>query len=147
MIDIGQSSTKWWWVISDAKFGLNAEWTCCWLRDQFLGINRFRILAWRRCRVTMFRDMWIWPFNLDEAFRTDCLIATSCFVKIWRIVEEADWTFRSVLVKICFNGLTIDVRVLGELHLSWRDISLWGFSRSSKRCKSLCSTPEKCRSR
>ena len=128
---MGQSSTEWWWVISDAKFRLNTEGTCCWFRDQFLGIGRFCILVWRRCRVSMFGDMRIWPFDLDKAFGTDCLIATSSFVQIWRVIEEADWTFRSVFVKVCFNGLTIDVRVLWELHLPWRDISLWGFSRSS----------------
>lgn len=52
--------------------------------------------------------MWIRAFDLDEAFRTDRLLTTPGSVQVRRIIQEADGAFRSVLVQIDLDWLSID---------------------------------------
>jgi hypothetical protein len=44
------------------------------------------------------RWVWLGTLDLDEAFRTDGLIAASSTVEVRRIVQEADGTFARILV-------------------------------------------------
>ena len=52
--------------------------------------------------------VWIWAFDLHEAFGTDGLVAAASSVQVRWIVKKANRTFFRVLVKIRFNGLTVD---------------------------------------
>jgi hypothetical protein len=68
--------------------------------------------------------MWVWSFNLYEAFRADCLITASRCIEIRRIVKEADRTFASVFVQIYLDGLTIHKGILRKLELARSHVAL-----------------------
>jgi hypothetical protein len=50
----------------------------------------------------MLGRMRVWPLDLYEAFGTDGLITAPGLVEVGRIIEEADGTFGSILVQVCF---------------------------------------------
>ena len=55
----------------------------------------------------MLRLMRIGTFDLDEAFRTDSLLAATSGVQIWWVIQKADGAFASVFIEIGLNWLTI----------------------------------------
>jgi len=57
--------------------------------------------------------VWIWPLYLDETLGADRLIATSGLVEVWRIIQEAYRTLCCVLVEIGFDGLPVDIWLVG----------------------------------
>lgn len=90
----------------------------------------------------MLRRMWIGSLNLYEALGADQLIAATGFVKIGRVINEADGAFDRVFVKKHFERLPIDIRILGKLYLSRCHISLRGVFGSRKRCECFRSCSE-----
>lgn len=60
----------------------------------------------------MFRRMRIRSLDLYEALRAYGLIATSCLIEIWRIIEEANWAFQNVFVQIGLDRLAINLRFM-----------------------------------
>lgn len=57
--------------------------------------------------------MRIRSLNLDEAFAANGLVTAAGVVQVWRVRQEADRTFGSVLVEENFEGLSVDKRVVG----------------------------------
>ena len=68
----------------------------------------------------MLGHMWIRSLDLDKAFRTDGLFTTACGVQIWRIIEEADRTFRGVFIEKYLNRLSINKRIMCKLEFPRR---------------------------
>jgi hypothetical protein len=81
----------------------------------------------------MLRWMGIRSFDLYEAFGADGLFTTSCGVEIWRIIEEADWAFRCILIEIDLNWLTIHKRICRELEFSRSHILLAVIARRGRQ--------------
>jgi hypothetical protein len=61
------------------------------------------------------RRVRIWSFDLYEAFRADRLVAAACFVKVWRVVEEANGALGGVAVEEGFEGEVVDVGIARQL--------------------------------
>lgn len=70
----------------------------------------------------MLRCVRIWSLDLNKTLGADGLIATSCSVEVRRVVEEANGTFRCVLVEIDFQLLSVDAIVIGQADLLRRGI-------------------------
>lgn len=63
----------------------------------------------------MFWRMRIRSLDLYEAFRADRLITTSSLIQVWRVVEEADGTLGSILVKERLQQMSMHIWILGKL--------------------------------
>lgn len=67
-------------------------------------------------RIVLVVSLWemrIRPLNLDEAFAANGLVAAAGVVQVWRVRQEADRTFGSVLVEENFERLSVDKGVVG----------------------------------
>ena len=69
-------------------------------------------------RVGVLGRMRVGPLDLHEALGADGLVAAAGAVEVGRVEEEADGALGRVLVQIGLQGLPVDLRVLGQLHLA-----------------------------
>ena len=63
-------------------------------------------------RICMFWWMWVWPFDLYEAFGAYGLIATPRSVEVRGIIEKANRAFHCVFVETRFERLAVNVRLV-----------------------------------
>jgi len=64
----------------------------------------------------MLRGMWIWSLDLYEALRADGLVATTCLIKIRRVVEEANGALGRVFVQKGFDTLAVDIGIMRKIY-------------------------------
>lgn len=77
--------------------------------------------------------MWIWTLDLYKAFGADRLTAAASLVQVWRVEEETDGAFLRVLVEKEFDCLSIDVWIMREANLLWKQLHrLCAFGQYSK---------------
>jgi hypothetical protein len=128
---IGQASSEWWRFISNSKFCLLAIWTIRRLRDQSFRVTLcLRPLRRGIRRIMMFvlRRMRIRSLDLYKAFRAYGLIATSGFIQIRRVVNEAYRAFCRIFIQKCLHSLSIHIWILRQLYFPWDHICLrWRF--------------------
>jgi hypothetical protein len=67
----------------------------------------------------MLRWMGIRPLDLYETLGTYWLITASGLVKVWWIIEKANWAFHGIFVQKDLDGLSIDEGILGKLDFAW----------------------------
>lgn len=113
---IDQPSPKWRGLVRHTKFWSSAVRTLRWPGHQLFRIVLNLVCrGWRSIGISVLRWMRVRASDLYKAFRADRLIAASCFVEMWWVVEKADWTLKCILVKIRLNLLAVDVGIIGQL--------------------------------
>ena len=143
MVNIGQASSKRRRIVSNAKFGLDAEWASSGFGNQVAWVSTFFGWRWRRSgRVTMFRRVRVGTLDLDETFGTNCLIAATSLIEVWWVIQETDRTLGSVFVKVSLDGLAAHKRILGQLHFTRRHLRLRMLTRGRETGECL-RTPAK----
>jgi len=149
MVTIGETSTERWCIICDTKFRLLAKWASSWLRNEMVFICGPRVFRWMRIiRIIMvFWWMRIRSLDLHEAFGADRLVTTSRLVQVRRIIEEADWTLRSIFVDVRFQQLAMYIRVLWKLQFLRTHFLLRIVARGSQRSQCFGTTTEEWRGR